>query len=131
MTVEEFISTAPLVAISNAELVDITWLCQKFYECEKGTPKEQITFQEVKDRLTNYGALVFNCTPVAQHQGFFYALCSFWSEPVFSKTRNTQKSPLKFSSKGFLYDIQEKRFVINALQKLKLEVIYFTREILS
>ena len=38
----------------------------------------------------------------AQHQGFFYALCSFWSEPVFSKTRNTQKSPLKFSSKGFL-----------------------------
>ena len=69
MDTEDFISTAPLVAITNLELVEITWLCQIFYQCEKGTPKEQITFLEVKNRLTNYGALIFNCTPVHDLKG--------------------------------------------------------------
>ncbi len=69
MTVEEFISTAPLVTISNVELVEITWLCQMFYECKKGSPKEQNTFQELKDRLISYGALIFNCVPVHDLKG--------------------------------------------------------------
>lgn len=69
MTVEEFISTAPLVSISNAELVDIIWLCNKFYDCEKGSSKKRKAFQEVKDQLNECNALVFNCASVHDLNG--------------------------------------------------------------
>ena len=69
MTVEEFISTAPLVSISNAELVDIIWLCNKFYDCEKDSLKGRKAFQEMKDKLNECNALVFNCTPVHDLKG--------------------------------------------------------------
>lgn len=69
MTVEEFISTAPLVTISNAELVDIIWLCNKFNECEKGSLKERKAFQELKDKLNECNAIVFNCSTVHDLNG--------------------------------------------------------------
>lgn len=64
MTVEEFISTAPLVTISNVELIDILWLCNKFYESENGSIEKQKAFQVVKDKLNDCKALVFNCAAV-------------------------------------------------------------------
>ena len=69
MTVEEFISTAPLVSISNAELVDIIWLCNKFYDCEKDSLKGQKAFQAMKDKLNECNALVFNCASVHDLNG--------------------------------------------------------------
>jgi len=69
MNTEDFISTAPLVAITNLELVEITWLCLKFQECEMSSLKQQKAFEEVKNSLAKNGALIFNCSPVHDLKG--------------------------------------------------------------
>lgn len=56
MTVEEFISTAPFVSITNAELVEITWLCELIQE-------NKHALEQLKETLTSFEALYFKATP--------------------------------------------------------------------
>lgn len=69
MNTEDFISTAPLVAITNLELIEITWLCHMSQEYEQGSLEKQKAFQEVKDKLSSSGALIFHSTPVNDLEG--------------------------------------------------------------